>query len=213
MIHKLLSSLTSFMLLFIMPATLLAAPFLPAPSNVRAVTTSQTQISLSWQDNAGNETGFKIERGIDGTTFAEIASVNANVIAYSDTGLSSNTKYFYRVRAFKIKNYSAYSNISSARTLQYPPAAPSDLAATLGISTGTSTPVTLTWADNSDNESGFTIQRSADGINFGNLGFISPNYTSFIDLVANGATYYYRVKAVNSGGSSAYSNIASVIVP
>jgi hypothetical protein len=78
---------------------------------------STSQINLAWTDNASDETGFKIERktGAAGT-YAEIATVGANVTSYSSTGLVVNTTYFYRVRAFNTGGNSAYSNEANATT-------------------------------------------------------------------------------------------------
>ena len=79
---------------------------------------SASQINLSWTDNSGNETGFSIERctGNNCTNFAQIATVGANVTSFPDTGLATNTRYRYRVRAFNGSGNSAYSNIITVKT-------------------------------------------------------------------------------------------------
>jgi hypothetical protein len=84
-----------------------------------ATAASRTQINLAWNDNSTNEDGFKIERcqGSSCTNFVQIAQVAANTRAYSNTGLTRNTRYRYRVRAFNTGGNSAYSNIATARTL------------------------------------------------------------------------------------------------
>jgi len=89
-----------------------------APSNLTANAVSANQINLSWSDNSGNETGFKIERcqGNNCTNFAEIAQVGANVTSFPNTGLTRNTWYRYRVRAFNGSGDSGYSNIASDKT-------------------------------------------------------------------------------------------------
>ena len=75
------------------------------------------------------------------------------------------------------------------------PAAPSDLAATAG---GAST-INLSWTDNSDNEDGFSIERSNDGINFSVVGTAGVNQTIYQDTgLSPSATYTYRVRAYNS---------------
>jgi DNA-binding beta-propeller fold protein YncE len=85
------------------------------PSNLGAVVLSSSTISLSWQDNANNEMGFKIERktGIGGT-YAQITTVGSNVINYIDTGLITNTTYYYQVKAYNLTGDSGYSNETSA---------------------------------------------------------------------------------------------------
>jgi hypothetical protein len=73
---------------------------------------------LGWSDNSGNETGFKIERcqGNNCTNFAEISQVGANATSFANTGLTRNTWYRYRVRAFNGSGNSGYSNIAAAKT-------------------------------------------------------------------------------------------------
>jgi hypothetical protein len=85
-----------------------------------ATAVSSSQINLTWNDNSNNETGFKIERcqGNGCTNFLQIAQVGPNVISYSNTGLSHNTRYRYRVRAFNLGGNSAYSNIDGAKTFR-----------------------------------------------------------------------------------------------
>jgi len=89
-----------------------------APGNLTASAISRSQINLLWTDNANNETGFKIERcaGATCTNFAQIATVGANVLNFSNTGLKRNTTYRYRVRAYHGAGNSAYTNIASAKT-------------------------------------------------------------------------------------------------
>jgi hypothetical protein len=81
---------------------------------------NSSQISLSWLDNSTSEDGFKVERCTrpGPPKFTEIATVGANVTAYTDTGLRGNTNYTYRVRAYCGGVYSAYSNAVTAKTLK-----------------------------------------------------------------------------------------------
>jgi hypothetical protein len=87
-----------------------------APTGLVATAVSRTQINLTWVDQANNENGFKIERKDGGGSFAEIATVGANVTTYADTGLTRNTRYTYRVRAYNSAGNSASSNTDSDKT-------------------------------------------------------------------------------------------------
>jgi subtilisin len=98
-----------------------AAPALPAaPTNLVATAVSKSQINLTWIDNATNEDGFRIERckGSTCTNFAQIATVGANVTGYSNTKLTANTTYRYRIYAYNASGNSSYSNIVTATTLR-----------------------------------------------------------------------------------------------
>ena len=92
-----------------------------APSNLSASPVSDDQINLAWT-NGGSQNGTKIERALDGINFTQIAVVSGNASTYSDTGLTAQTQYTYRARAYNIDNNSAYSNSISATTLSNAPA-------------------------------------------------------------------------------------------
>ena len=93
-------------------------PLPTAPSGLSATAVSSTQINLSWSDNSGNESGFRIERckNPNCTNFAQIAQVGAGVTTFADTTVNRNTAYNYRVRAFNAAGNSAYSNTASVKT-------------------------------------------------------------------------------------------------
>jgi fibronectin type 3 domain-containing protein len=167
------------------------------------------QINLTWTD-VTSETGYKVERSLDGVTFAPLVTLSADTTSYSDLTVAANTKYYYRIRATNGVGDSANSTVATATTPQVPPAAPGTLAAV-----ATSTQVKLTWADNSNNEDGFRIERSSDNVSFTQLGSnLAAGATTFTDLsVIVGQTYYYRVVAFNIAGSSAASNVASATIP
>jgi subtilisin family serine protease/chitodextrinase len=90
------------------------------------------------------------------------------------------------------------------------PSAPTGLTA----SSNRSGEATLRWNDNSTNEQSFTIERSTSASSgFAQVATVSANQTSYADRTAQKKrTYYYRVRAANSSGNSAYSNTASVYV-
>jgi hypothetical protein len=86
------------------------------------------------------------------------------------------------------------------------PVAPSNLTA-VAMS---SSQIDLRWSEVSSNETGFTIEQSSDGITFTQINTVGANTTAYSDTgLRFNKTYYYRVRAFNSGGSSAYSNVAS----
>ena len=71
--------------------------------------------------------------------------------------------------------------------------------------------IKLTWKDNSTGETGFKIERSTSSTTgFVQIGTVGTGVTTFTDTgLASRTTYYYRVRAYNSGGNSAYSNVDS----
>ena len=65
-----------------------------------AVPTSSSLVKLSWQDRSNTESGFRVERSIDGSTFTTIATLSVNDRDYDDTSVAPSTAYTYRVVAF-----------------------------------------------------------------------------------------------------------------
>jgi predicted phage tail protein len=187
-----------------------AASNLAPPSALTAQAISSSQIGLAWTDASNNETGFKISRSLNGTTFAQIATTGANITSYNDTGLAAGTTYYYRVRATNSIGDSAASNIVSATTLAAPLWAPGNLVAT-AVS---ATQINLTWTDLSSSETGVKVERSLNGTSFTQIATAGANATGFSDMnVTSKTKYYYRVRAYNASGNSGYSNTASVTSP
>src|SRR5260370_42430872 len=89
-----------------------------------------------------------------------------------------------------------------------PPAAPlaagAPLAPTgLTVTAVSATQVTLTWIDNSSNETAFAIWRKGAGSDWARVGVVPPNTTTFTDLgLIPGTTYTYRVRATNNVAAS-----------
>ncbi len=89
---------------------------LPDPEELVLHVISDTEITLDWSDDE-DEGEIQVERSLDGITFEVIASVDVGALEYEDTGLTPDTEYFYRVRAFFLpQGYSGYSNTESATT-------------------------------------------------------------------------------------------------
>ena len=186
-----------------------ASPAPAAPTGLVATATSSSAITLTWADQSNNETGFKIERKVGTGSFTQIATVGTNVTAYANTGLTSSTTYSYRVRSTNSGGDSAYSNTASATTQASAPtipATPTGLTATATSSTA----INVAWTDQSNNETGFKIERKVGTGSFTQVATVGANVTTYPDSGLTASTgYSYRVRATNSVGDSAYSNTAS----
>jgi hypothetical protein len=82
-----------------------------APTDLAANAASASEIDLAWSHPSNDESGFAIERGLDGKSFAPLTTTTGT--AYSDMGLSPGTVYHYRVDAYNTVGPSAYSNVVS----------------------------------------------------------------------------------------------------
>jgi len=97
-----------------------------APTTLTAAPLTATSAQIAWLDNSPDEAGFRVERALGaGGTFVEIASVppmdgTGEMAIFVDTGLTPNTTYTYRVRAFKLNGttpvFSGYTNTAQVTT-------------------------------------------------------------------------------------------------
>ena len=188
------------------PSSSASTTTIPAAPSLTASAASSSQINLSWTNVAG-ETGYVVERSADGTSgWSQIGTTAANVTTFQNTGLQMTTTYFYRVRAVNGSGQSVNSNTASATTPLAPPAAPTNLVAT-ALS---QTQIQLTWCDVAG-ETQYIIERSSNGTSgWAQVGTTTTNTTTFTNTgLKKNTRYYYRVRAVNSAGSSPNSSVVN----
>jgi hypothetical protein len=183
-----------------------AEPPVPrAPLDLSATAVSRSQIDLRWTDGSGNETAFQVERRT-ANPFEQpviVATLPAGTTSYSDTGLPEDTPFGYRVRAVNAAGASFWSNGAGATTLASPPPAPQNLVARAV----TFQRIDLAWGA-SANADFYEVERSTNGVDFVLVSRPSGTSAMFFGLQPE-TTYFWRVRAVNSGGPSPYSNVAS----
>ena len=123
---------------------------------------------------------------------------------YVNTGAAVGKTYYYKVRALNVDGAAgAYSSTVSGAAKAVAPAAPT---VTMTYSDGGKPK--LTWSAVSGAASYRVYRSESRGTGYSLLG--TTTSTSYVNTgAAVGKTYYYRVKAVNSAGTSAYSNIVS----
>ena len=167
------------------------------------------QVVLRWYA-ASTATAYHLKRSTSRHgPYAVVATVSGT--SHTDTGLTGGTEYFYVVSALNLTGEGGDSLEASATPTSPPPAAPGSLLA----SAFSKTQVNLSWADNSGNESGFAIERSTRATSgFSQIATVAANQRTFSSTgLKSRTTYYYRVRAFNAAGNSAYSNTASATTP
>lgn len=188
-----------------------------APTALQAALVFGPKVDLAWTDNADNETGFVIERSTNGGAFAPLASLGMDATGFSDLSVAPGGTYAYQVYAVNGSVASGYSNAAIV-AVPVAPAAPTSLAASVSGSLATGPRIRLTFRDNATNESGFVIERGADGGAFLPIVALGPrtnrgSVTYTDTAVAAGSTYAYRVFAVTGPSPSGYSNTVTAVVP
>lgn len=104
-----------------------------APTALRALVQSQSQVRLEWSDQSNNETSFRVERRDGGVgPFAEIGSATTSVGDFVDSTVIADTAYEYRVRARNAVGDSSFTAVVSAFT-NLPPVITFDVPTDLAI--------------------------------------------------------------------------------
>ncbi len=182
-----------------------------APAGLSATPQGATAISLAWTDTSLGEDYQQVGISSDALAWNLEASLPSNVTSYSVDALEPGTTHWFRVRACNGSGCSDWSPVVSATTLlALPPSAPAGLTA---IATD-ATHVRLAWTDTSQDESGFRLERSPDGISFATRAVLPVNAIGYVDeTVLAGQVYHYRLFATGALGDSAASNVATVTTP
>lgn len=196
-------------------------PVPTAPTGVTAILENGPQIRLTW-NNIDGENYYLVEVSKNGGPYALIAQVpgitgTAGTVQYIDTMVSDRSKsYQYRVSAMSNGGVSA-ATMSDLIAATPPPDAPSNLTGTSTLPPGSNrATVNLQWSDNSNDETGFTIERATNAA-FTTQVVTTPMAADAVTAPQAGlnrrVTYYFRVKANNGGGASAWSNTFTITTP
>ena len=92
-----------------------------SPFTLAATPVGSNEIDLSWTENSSSVQGFEIDRAPDANdnpgTWAQIATPGAGATTYSDTGVMTNSTYWYRIRANNTCGTSPYTALKIPATL------------------------------------------------------------------------------------------------
>ena len=151
-----------------------AAGAVPAtPTGLSAAVMSATQVRLSWTDNSTNETGFIVERAVNGGAFVSLSAVAAHnstgAMTFNDNTVVTGNTYAYQVKAVNGATSSGYSNTASVTTSI---ATPTNLNGSLLSATS----VRLSWTDNANNEANYKVERSPDSVTWTQLAHARGQY-------------------------------------
>jgi len=193
-----------------------------AQTCVVADLTHPLQSTLTWVDNSNNETGFVLERSLNGGAFVALAPIAPNTTQAIDTTVVRSAvpnTYTYRLKAVIVSPLtppitveSAYTNtacITFAATPASPPSAPSGFTVSQNMASPQNT-LSLTWDDTATESSYEVVGRKAVGNRtFVKLATLPADVTNYdwTGLAAH-TSYCGRVRAVNAKGASGYSPIA-----
>jgi chitodextrinase len=166
------------------------------PSEISLSVNSSSQITLSWNpttDSGGSGlAGYQVYRG-------KVFLGTTSGTSYTASGLIAGAEYCFKIVAYDNVGNNSPASVQLCATTFTPrvaaPIAPSNLA----VGGMTSASVTLNWQDNSNNETGFQIERATTATGpWSVVGLTGVNVISYTDTaVAPSTTYYYQVSAFN----------------
>ena len=181
----------------------------PVPGTpVASAVAGNRLVALSWTvPPAGGSplTKFTVYRGTSPTTLTQRATFGTATTSFTDSTVTAWTRYYYQVSATNAHGESLRSTTVSAIPTG-PPIAPA-----IPVVSATTAPhqVSLSWSAPAANGSaltGYTVYRGTSPAPTTPVATVGPAATGYIDTGrTNGVTYYYRVRAANAVGMSAFS--------
>lgn len=164
---------------------------------------------LTWtvplSDGGSTITGYTVYRGLTSAGLAPYAALGADVRDYTDVAVSIGTRYYYAVAADNAIGTGVLSKEASATPNTGVPGVPT-LSGT--VSAGAAY---LSWTAPNSGAAPITkyvLVRDGVRVHVGD-----GSTLSFVDHgVSVGHTYAYKVKAVNSLGSSSYSDVVTLTI-
>jgi FtsP/CotA-like multicopper oxidase with cupredoxin domain len=177
------------------------------PTNLVAEVLSTTQVSLTWTDNATNETGYTVERSDNGGAFAAVATLPADTVSFVDAVIVDNS-YTYQVLATNGVGPSNPSNVVTV-SITVPPA-PTNVSASNITRTG----FTLNWVYNFTQPDGFEVQVSTNS-SFTSIVQTFPDVGADLTSLAisglsRNTRYYVRIRGFNAVGVGPWSTTLQV---
>ncbi|WP_281987814.1 reprolysin-like metallopeptidase [Aquimarina aggregata] len=169
-------------------------------ANTTAPPINCQNVDILYSINGGETFDIVLKEGIlnDGSEVIELPNIETN---QARVMVKASDNIFFNVndRNFKIEAVNVVA-----------PRAATDLI----VSKVDVNEIKLSWADNSDVEDGFIIERRSDGdTDFLKIGQTVFNVNNFNDdKLEAGRTYFYRVAAFNAAGATDFTNVVSVTI-
>ena len=183
------------------------------PVATAATSITGTSFSANWNPSAGAN-GYKIDVSTDinfGSFLVGYQNLDVgNLISFSvNSGLSPNTTYYYRLRAYDIDGITGYSNVITIKTAPVPPvatAATNVSEVSFSANWGAVTGATKYYLDVATDNVFTFIVPGWNNVDVGNV----VTYSVATSITSN-TTYYYRVRVYNGSSISNNSNTITVL--
>jgi hypothetical protein len=191
-----------------------------APTGLGAVPASATSITLTWTNNAVNQTGYYLDRATDPDFLQNLITetLPATPAQFTDstTGLAPSGTYYYRLRAFNNAGVSDNSNVTSASIPVAPPK-PDDAE----VAFVSDSRIDLSWIDNAGRQAdGYHVLRAVNHGTFTVFATLPalnddpPGEIDWSDTAVQPGTFYeYHVQAFNVAGNNDFTGTGVTTLP
>ncbi|MFZ5434112.1 MAG: fibronectin type III domain-containing protein [Calditrichota bacterium] len=170
------------------------------PTQFEVIPLSANIVQMTWQHSTQADS-FVIERHTDAAAWQMIGSTPANLKEYTDSTVSEQTHYYYRVgTAYQTVVVWIEDSVDVTTPAFGVPMPPDSLQAEVVLGTG----VVLTWIDRSPDEDSFEIGRAIGGLPLTVIASLPANTITYTDPVSEVNSYSYRLRSVNQYGTSAW---------
>ena len=163
----------------------------------------QEFVKITWVQVNQQISGFQLQRVDEGGLNPKTFLIANGLTNFIDNSVVINKKYIYTLNAIAGENLS--NSLQLAITVrQTVPLAPSNLTGSALVLES----INLRWVDNSNNETGFKIDRKSQGGVYSQIATVGAGVVTFTDIgLTSNTSYSYRVYSYNNAGSSlSYSN-------
>ncbi|PLS03337.1 fibronectin type III domain-containing protein [Neobacillus cucumis] len=174
------------------------------PTNLKAAATSYTNVNLSWTAGSG-VSGYEIYRSTSSTgPFTKVTSTTST--SYNNTGLTTGTTYFYKVRSYQTGTSTVYSSFTPVVAVKPTLAIPSSAKAVSSAYNSIKT----SWGAVSG-ASGYEVYRATSSTgSYSLVGSTTATSLNNSGLTTN-KPYYYKIRAYRMiGTKEVYSNFSAV---
>ena len=173
----------------------------------------------AWSSGSADGDGFVFAWSSDDSNYSDLVTVSSTSSANVQMALLPNSlsgSVYIRVRDSDRTGgnkgldtvFVDHLYIHAENSPGSPPSAPSGLAATAASASS----IDLAWTDTSGDELGFELERSLDQSSWTGLDNPGVDVTAATDTGLLASTiYYYRIRAFNLSGSSAWSAVANAM--
>ena len=182
--------------------------YAPKVTGLKLKTQKSDSLTISW-NKINNVTGYKVYRyDVKTESYKLIKTIsNASTTSYTNSKLTSATKYLYKVRSYKIVNNKTHNgDYSSSLAATTKPPTP-----TVKLTSPSTKKIKLTWTNISSRTTGYDIyMATSKNGTYKNIGSTS-NKSFTKGNLTKGKTYYFKVRAYRTiDGKKVYSSYSSI---